>query len=101
MKMLLHTLLCGTLAGAVTPWTWADEIPDMPMESKAAIVMLPQALEVPLGSVQPRLRDSLQSLDLRGAEQAQAYPYRLSADERRRMREQLRGQAPALRESAQ
>lgn len=72
------------------------------MEAKAAIIVLPQPSDEPMVRVQqPRLRDSLQSMDHAGADETQAYPYRLSVDERRRLREQLRGQAPVTRGFAQ
>ena len=73
----------------------------VPMEAKAAIIILPQAVDEPSVRVQPRLRDSLQTNDHAGADEAQTYPYRLSAEERRRLREQLRGQAPMYRGLAQ
>ncbi|MCU0956208.1 MAG: hypothetical protein MUF55_02450 [Hydrogenophaga sp.] len=71
------------------------------MEAKSAIIVLPQPSEEPMVRVQPRLRDSLQSMEHAGAEETQTYPYRLSVDERRRLREQLRGQAPVTRGFAQ
>jgi len=101
MKTFLHTLLCSTLAGALAPVVWAEELPIVPMEAKAAIVILPHAIEEPAARVQPRLRDSLHSVDHGGADQDRAYPYRLSVDERKRMREQLRGQAPVYRVNPQ
>lgn len=101
MKTHLHTQICGALALALMPQAWAQEPAAVPMEAKAAVIILSQPIEEPSVRVQPRLRDSLQSIDHAGADEAQAYPYRLSADERRRLREQLRGQAPVQRGFAQ
>lgn len=94
MKTHLSPLLFSALALAVIPMAWAQEPEPAPMEAKAAIIILPPAGEEAAVRVQPRLRDSLQAMDHGAAEEAQTYPYRLSADERRRLREQLRGQAP-------
>ncbi len=93
MKLLTRTILGSVLTLASLQTAWSQEGLTVPLETKAAIVVLSSPAEAPAAQTPPRLRDSLQSFEHLGGDDAHSYPYRLSVDERRRLREQLRGQA--------
>ncbi|MEZ5643847.1 MAG: hypothetical protein R3E94_01145 [Burkholderiaceae bacterium] len=101
MKYLFLPLLWALLTGGLLPLARAEDAPAVPLEAKATVVILSPMVEEAHLPVHSRLRDSLQAFEPSGAEAPSAYPYRLSADERKRMREQLRGQAPAYRSPPQ
>ena len=101
MKPTFHAVLVAALAFAVPAKVWAEL--EAPTSVQAgAVLLLPVPSESHATTVAPtRIRDSLPAWDQMGAEKPAGYPYRLSADERKRMREQLRGQAPTYRVSPQ
>ncbi|TNF59051.1 MAG: hypothetical protein EP306_11755 [Burkholderiales bacterium] len=104
MKPISNLLLSTSVLVAAMAPAWAQAEAPVSVEA-GAMVAVPAASdtlpEAPLPSAPVRLRESLSSWDTAEGEKNQSYPYRLSADERRRMREQLRGQAPAYRTSTQ
>ena len=76
------TLFLPALAGAADPQTVPEPAPQ-------AMVSMPMSLVEPETREMPRLRDSLRQPY--GDEVEPNKPYRLSAEERQRLREQLRG----------
>lgn len=98
MKPVSYILISTLAASLGTGSVWAEA--EAPVVQGGSVMLLsveadPPAHPGPAPSA--RLRDSLSGWDHKDIEKAQVYPYRLSVDERRRMREQLRSQAPSYR----
>jgi hypothetical protein len=87
--MKLPFLLVLACAGG--PAAWAQTVAPVQVTETAETVASAQAPQAPRdASAHPRLRDSFQVPASRSDEPAK--PYRLSSEERLRLREQVRGQ---------
>jgi len=95
MKPTSHFLISTLAVSLGTGSAWAEAEAPAPLQG-GSVTVLPMGADphTPSGpSPSARLRDSLSAWENKGIEKAQIHPYRLSVDERRRMREQLRSQA--------
>ncbi|HMN91920.1 MAG TPA: hypothetical protein PKC60_01705 [Hydrogenophaga sp.] len=99
MKPVSYILISTLAATLGTGSSWAEaETPALVQGGSVLLLPVeadPHAHAGHAPSV--RLRDSLSAWEHKDFEKAQVYPYRLSVDERKRMREQLRSQAPSYR----